>query len=464
MESPASNYLENRPQDGSEDNSDTGGPDTKSALNYAKHAHFAGQAALERLEKQQTSSLLTKTKTSRNPSQEILLSLEKSDVRIERLLGEGAYASVLLVSVPKLGSPAKDDGDNLSEISIDISENGSPTKDEENEQSLEGLFAMKRLDPNKLHDEKDFQKGARELVTEAFILSHLQHENIVQLRGIAAGNVDAAFEQPGGYFLIMEALEQTFDVLLDQWRELDSRKGGFFFKKKKNALIPSLHHRMSLIALQICKGMEYLHKQHVMFRDFKPHNIGMGQDGKIKIFNFGLAREVPPVPGQTEVMIKGTAGSLRYIAPENILGDGCFFPGDVYSFGVLLWELLSLDVPFENMSRPSHFEVEMATEGYRPNIRRVGAVPKSVKVLIQDCWDEDRSVRPTFSEVREVLESVKKRGESRSRRRGPLSMFRLPGSRTTTKAAPENVSAIGTSKRRVRKSPSETDLTNTDGE
>jgi serine/threonine protein kinase len=254
-------------------------------------------------------------------------------------------------------------------------------------------------------------------------------------------------------------------VLLNQWRELDCLHGGFFCfqQKKKNRLIPSVQKRMGLIALQICNGMEYLHQRNVMFRDLKPHNIGMGQDGKIKIFDFGLAREVPPIPGQKEVTIQGTAGSLRYIAPENILGDGCFFSGDVYSFGVLLWELLSLDLPFEHMSRPSHYEVEVAVEGYRPNIRRVKEVPKSVKVLIADCWDEDRSVRPTFSQVREVLESVKTEQEetSRPRRPGPLSMFRLQGSRTTTKAAPKVVSSVGRSKRRERKSPSETDVTNT---
>jgi hypothetical protein len=193
-------------------------------------------------------------------------------------------------------------------------------------------------------------------------------------------------------------------------------------------------------------------------------------------------------------MIKETTAgrNLRYMAPETILGNGCCFSGDVYSFGVLLWELLSLDIPFESIQTPSQYQVEVAgVEGYRPNIRRVGTnakVPKSVKVLIQDCWDEDRSIRPTFSEVREVLESSvpQKRGEesarpTRRRGRGPQStMFRLPGSssrtRTTNKAAPLEVvvrsssttiprgGPKSSSKRRVRKAPSESELTNTEGE
>jgi serine/threonine protein kinase len=134
-------------------------------------------------------------------------------------------------------------------------------------------------------------------------------------------------------------------------------------------------------------------------------------------------------------MMKGTAGSLKYIAPENILGNGCYFLGDVYSFGVLLWELLSsLDIPFGNMS--SHeYQVEVAVEGYRPNVPRVGAaVPKSVKVLIQDCSDEDRSVRPTFSQVRKKKNRPpgQQQQQQQQQRRGPLSMFRLSGFRTTT--------------------------------
>jgi hypothetical protein len=81
-------------------------------------------------------------------------------------------------------------------------------------------------------------------------------------------------------------------------------------------------------------------------------------------------------------MIEGTARNLKYIAPpENMLGyAGCFFSADVYSFGVLLWELLSLDIAFENMSSSS-YQVEVSIEGYRPNLRRVGAIPKGIKAM-----------------------------------------------------------------------------------
>ena len=513
------NDLENRSQgdlnEEDNNNGDTGGPDTKAALNYAKYAPFAGQAALEQLEKLQTLSLLTMQTTNKSggnqkqqqqqqqqhsqkqvkEEQVIVLSLQKSDIRIESGLGQGSYASVFLVAVPKLGSqPQYNDDDHMSEVSIDFSKHGSPL-DDSHEHSVKGLFAMKRLlldykidannkDTTKLHDEKEFIKAASDLVNEAFLLSHLQHENLVQLRGVAAGgniidSIHAAFQQPGGYFLVMEALERpTLDVRLHQWRGLDNvrRQGRFFSfnkkEKKKNSGIPSSQDRIFQMALPICKGMEYLHQRHVILRNLKPHHIGFGQDGKIKILDLGLAREVPPIPGQhkQDVMIQGTAGSPRYIAPENILGDGCFFSGDVYSFGVLLWELLSLDVAFEKMSS-STYQVEVAVEGYRPSIRRVGSIPKSVKVLIQDCWDEDRSVRPTFSEVREVLESVqqKQRGEDhRPRLLG--RMFRLPGSSRTTKTKMPPLEAvssagIGPSKqRKVQKAPSEMDLTNTEGD
>ena len=105
----------------------------------------------------------------------------------------------------------------------------------------------------------------------AFLLSRLCHENIIRVYGATAGGITDAFLEPGGYFLVLEALEGTLHDLLNKWRELDPPKTNTSVRSlfKANSLpvdggsddditIPSVQHRLQKIAVGIARGVRYL--------------------------------------------------------------------------------------------------------------------------------------------------------------------------------------------------------------
>ena len=110
--------------------------------------------------------------------------------------------------------------------------------------------------------------------------------------------------------------------------------------------LPSFAVRLK-VALQVAKAVDYLHDRRILFRDLKPANIGFDKTETLKIFDFGLARELrevdkdPDMPGMYR--LSNMTGSLRYMAPEvAIMGQPYNESCDVYSFTIVLWEMLSL--------------------------------------------------------------------------------------------------------------------------
>jgi serine/threonine protein kinase len=85
----------------------------------------------------------------------------------------------------------------------------------------------------------------------------------------------------------------------------------------------------------VCDALKYLHKNNIIYRDLKPANVGFDDSGVVKMFDFGLARHMDDCE-------RAIAGSLRYMAPETMLGEGSDAKSDVYSFGILLYEVVTL--------------------------------------------------------------------------------------------------------------------------
>jgi len=119
----------------------------------------------------------------------------------------------------------------------------------------------------------------------------------------------------------------------------------------------ALHERIEETAMGIAKGMVYLHSRNIILRDLKPANIGYDenvyenvydsnnvekglQQNKLRLFDFGMAQKLE------ECDPSEICGSLRYMAPEVMAGKGYSLGVDVYSFGVILFEICSLQVPF----------------------------------------------------------------------------------------------------------------------
>lgn len=157
-------------------------------------------------------------------------------------------------------------------------------------------------------------------------------------------------------------------------------------------------------ALDIARAMDCLHANGIIHRDLKPDNLLLTENHKsVKLADFGLARE----ESVTEMMTAET-GTYRWMAPELYStvtlrqGEKKHYNNkvDVYSFGIVLWELLTNRMPFEGMSN-LQAAYAAAFKQTRPSLPE--HIPADLAFIIQSCWVEDPNVRPSFSQIIRML-------------------------------------------------------------
>ncbi|XP_068641920.1 serine/threonine-protein kinase STY13 [Aristolochia californica] len=177
---------------------------------------------------------------------------------------------------------------------------------------------------------------------------------------------------------------------------------GMSLKKYLASIRPrplDLHLAISF-ALDIARAMECLHANGIIHRDLKPDNLLLTANKKtVKLADFGLARE----ESVTEMMTAET-GTYRWMAPELYStvtlrhGEKKHYNNkvDVYSFGIVFWELLTNRMPFEGMSN-LQAAYAAAFKQARPPVPE--DLPKDLVFIIQSCWVEDPNMRPTFSQI-----------------------------------------------------------------
>lgn len=114
-------------------------------------------------------------------------------------------------------------------------------------------------------------------------------------------------------------------------------------------------------AAQICNAIEHAHRKNIVHRDIKPHNIMLTKDDTIKVTDFGIARAVT---SSTIVRQGNVIGSVHYFSPEQACGGAVDFKSDIYSIGVVLYEMLTGRVPFEaeNSVAVAKMHVDMQPE------------------------------------------------------------------------------------------------------
>ena len=140
----------------------------------------------------------------------------------------------------------------------------------------------------------------------------------------------------------------------------------------------------------------------MIFRDLKPENVGFTHDDKIKIFDFGLARELREERkvGRDKYLLS-LAGSRRYMATEVMKGCPYGLPADVFSFSLLLWEMVHTEKPFRNLDAKQH---ERALVLWRSRPKVSSEVPRAVKSIILKGWNNDAKRRPRIDIVLEKLQ------------------------------------------------------------
>ncbi len=213
---------------------------------------------------------------------------------------------------------------------------------------LDRNVAIKVLRGDLSNDEKFVRRFQR----EALSASSLSHPNIVEMYDVG--------EDAGLYYIVMEYVEgKTLKQLL----------------KKRGSLTLS---EAIDIMLQLTDGMAHAHDSYIIHRDLKPQNIMIQDDGQIKITDFGIAMAL----NATQLtQTNSVMGSVHYLPPEQASGKGSTIRSDIYSMGIIFYELLSGSLPFKGESA-----VEIALKQMRdplPSLRLENEeIPQSIENII----------------------------------------------------------------------------------
>jgi len=218
----------------------------------------------------------------------------------------------------------------------------------------------------------------KEFMQEIALLSQIKHENIVDFVGACT--------------------KQTNVCIVYEYMERGNIRNHLIKAKPK---LPKLMD----YALAIARGMVYLASKNIIHRDLKAQNILMSKGGEIKIGDFGVARLL--VGG--EECHTAETGTYRWMAPEVIDHKPYGHAADVYSFGLVLWELVTHGrMPYELLS-PVQAAVGVSKHGLRPKIP--SSCPDFVSEIMKACWQPAPGDRPTFEEIVVLLEQAKIKAE-----------------------------------------------------
>ncbi|XP_064415396.1 serine/threonine-protein kinase A-Raf [Latimeria chalumnae] len=161
------------------------------------------------------------------------------------------------------------------------------------------------------------------------------------------------------------------------------------------------------IARQTAQGMDYLHAKNIIHRDLKSNNIFLHEGLTVKIGDFGLATVKTRWSGSQQM--EQPSGSILWMAPEVIRmqdSNPYSFQSDVYGYGVVLYELMAMTLPYSNISNRDQI-IFMVGRGYlTPDISKVKSnCPKAMKRLLMNCLKFKKEERPLFPQILATIES-----------------------------------------------------------
>ncbi len=219
------------------------------------------------------------------------------------------------------------------------------------------------------------EKFVRRFQREALSASSLSHPNIVEVYDVGEDN--------GSYYIVMEYIEGK------QLKQLLKKRG----KLTLNEVVD--------IMSQVTDGMSAAHDSYIIHRDIKPQNIMILENGLIKITDFGIAMAL----NSTQLtQTNSVMGSVHYLPPEQASGKGATIQSDVYSMGILMYELLTGELPFRGDNA-----VEIALKQIKepvPSIRtKIENIPQSIENIIYKATAKNPKNR--YKDAREMHDDLK---------------------------------------------------------
>jgi serine/threonine protein kinase len=311
----------------------------------------------------------------------------RSEIETGEILGRGGFSQVYAITAfdldPKVSARCSEEEQSLREH---YAASACDAKGR-------SRYCIKHLQERLVQSPKDFQCAASDLAVEAAFMSALDHPNILSVRALPIDGLKAwSNGNHDGYFLVTDRLDGTLDKKVIEWKR--TNKG------------PGLEEKAEL-AMQLANALRYLHANRIIYRDLKPHNIGITSNGghltkQVKLFDFGLCRELPSREmSHTGVYEMSGVGTRRYMACEIINNGKYNLKADVYGWAMVFWEMLSLTKPFAPYSTEDH-QREVCRGGERPIIQLQW--PNWIHAVLERSWDESVDYRYTMEEVYEILQ------------------------------------------------------------
>ncbi|KTF88783.1 hypothetical protein cypCar_00041402 [Cyprinus carpio] len=214
---------------------------------------------------------------------------------------------------------------------------------------------------------------AQAFVAEASVMTQLRHTNLVQLLGVIV-------EEKGSLFIVTEYMSKG--SLVD------------YLRSRGRTVIGG--DRLINFTMDVCKAMEYLEANNFVHRDLAARNVLVSDDNIAKVSDFGLTKEASSTQDTAKLPVKWTS-------PEALREKLFSTKSDVWSYGILLWEIYSFGrVPYPRI--PLKEVVPRVEKGYKMDAP--DGCPAVVYDIMKQCWTLDPVARPSFKELRQQLQDI----------------------------------------------------------
>ncbi|NMA87445.1 MAG: Stk1 family PASTA domain-containing Ser/Thr kinase [Tissierellia bacterium] len=236
--------------------------------------------------------------------------------------------------------------------------------------------AIKILRDEYVNDEEFIKKFRRESQAAA----SLSHPNIVNVYDVGMDEIDGNKI----YYIVMEYINGK------TLKEIIREKG-------KLSLEETLD-----FSIQIAEALEHAHKNHIVHRDIKPHNIMITEDGRVKVTDFGIARAAT---ASTVTNTSNVIGSVHYFSPEQARGGYTDEKSDIYSLGIVIYEMITGKVPYEGDS-PISVALKHIQDDIVPPREIDNTIPIGLENIIMKCVQKSQSDR--YKSASELLRDLRR--------------------------------------------------------